>query len=895
MAATAEPGADVVLRDGSTARLRPVAPRDAGALQAFLEGLSIESRWQRFFTAGADLAGVARWAADVDARDGYGLVATVGDPERIVGHACFERTGEARAEVAYEVADAFHGRGLGTILTAHLAQAAHADGIERFTADVLPENHDMLEVLARSGFPHDVARSGSQLTVELPTALSAAVVDRYLERERSAAAAAVSHFLEPESVAVVGATARPRSVGRQVVESVLRSGFDGPLHAVNRGGKEVLGLTAHRSVAEIPDPVELVVVATPAATVPDVARDCALGGVRALLVLSGGFAEAGEEGAARQRELLAICRAAGMRLLGPNCLGAMGAARPIDVTFSPTAAPPGRIGLLSQSGGVGLALIERAGELGVGLSSFVSIGNRPDLSLNDVLEYWEEDEATDAALLYAESFGNPRNFVAIARRMGRRKPIVAVRAGRTAVGARAASSHTGAVVAGSDVGVDALLRQAGVIRADTLGDLFDVATVIGSQPLPAGRRVAIVTNAGGPAILCADACESGGLGLPELSPRLRARLAEIAPGAATANPVDMLAAAGPDAFHAAFAAIAASGEVDAAIAIYTPVLGTSGDEVRAALVAAAELVDLPLLAVVFGGERSGSATGIAELAYPESAARALALVTEHAEWRRRPRGRLPEHGDVERGQAASLLGAAVADGGGRWLDERETEALLRCWGIPTVETRHARGPSDAGRAADELGGRVVLKAAVPGLHKTDVGAVELGLAGATEVAGAARRMSRRLRRRGIEIGGFTVQRQLDDAVEMLVGITTDPLLGPLVACGAGGTLVELVRDVAVRLAPITDVEASEMVRSLAAHRLLEGYRGRPRADVAALEDVLLRVAALAAAHPEVVEVDCNPVMAGPHGAVAVDARVRVAPPPPRRPWPSVGAEPPLVR
>lgn len=888
--------ADVVLRDGSTARLRPVRHDDADGLREFLDGLSVDSRWRRFFTAATDLGHVADWAADVAGRDGYGLLATSGEPERIVGHACYERLDDQRAEVAYEIADALHGKGLGTILTAHLAQAAHAAGIETLTAVVMAENRPMLDVLRESGFPIDVSSSPEGLRVDLATDLSDGAIERYAEREGGAAAAAMRHFLEPASVAVVGASERPGSVGRQVLERVVGSGFDGPVHPVNPRGGTVLGLAASRSVSELPEPVELVVVATPAATVAAVARECALAGVPALLVLSGGFAEAGPEGVARQEELLAICRAAGMRLVGPNCLGAMGQARPLDATFAPTPAPPGRLALLSQSGGVGLALIERAEALGLGLSSFVSIGNRPDISLNDVLEYWEQDDATDAVLLYAESFGNPRNFVRIARRVGRSKPIVAVRAGRSAAGARAAASHTGAIVAGSNAGIDALLRQAGVIAVDTLGELFDVAALLASQPLPRGPRVAIVTNAGGPAVLCADACAAGGLELPELSPPLRARLAEIAgANAATANPVDMLAAADGPVFAAAIEAIAGSSEVDAAIAIYTPVLGTSADSVRAELARVAGNIDLPLIGVLFGGNRSDGGDGFAEHAYPEGAARALGLVAAHARWRERPAGRPLNHPSARRGEAASLLATAVAAGERRWLDADETATLLSCWGIPAVAQRQARGPAGAGRAATELGGgQVVLKAAVPGLHKTDVGAVELGLSGPLEVRRAAQRMGRRLRRRGIAPEGYMVQRQVPDAVEMLVGVTRDPLLGPLAACGAGGTLIELINDVAVRLAPLTDVEVSEMVASLSAHRLLEGYRGRPAADIAAFEDLVGRVAALAAAHPEVVEVDCNPVMVSPSGAVVVDARVRVGPPPSARPWPSVGAEPPLA-
>ncbi|MBN1529399.1 MAG: GNAT family N-acetyltransferase [Thermoleophilaceae bacterium] len=887
--------ADVVLRDGSTVHVRRVGHEDLDSLRAFLESLSPEARRLRFFTAGADVSGAARWAAAVGDRDGVGVLATVGDPAHVVGHADYERVDGDRAEIAFEVADALRGHGLATILMAHLASAARAAGISIFVAEVLPENRRMLDVFRESGFPMRMVQSPSGLAVELTTDLSEAALLRYLERERIASAAAVRHFLEPESVAVVGASTRQGSVGRQVLDSIIRSGFDGPLYPVNPRHRRMRGMKAYSSVTELPGPVELAIVATPAATVPAVARECALAGVSALLVLSGGFAEDGEEGTRRQEELVAACRAGGMRLIGPNCLGLTSARRPLDATFSRQSAPPGRVGLLSQSGGVGLALIERCAHLGLGLSSFVSIGNRADISANDVLEYWEDDDTTDAVLLYLESFGNPRNFARVARRLARTKPIAAVRAGRSQAGARAAASHTGAAVAASDAGAEALFRQAGIIRAETLGELFDLGTLLATQPLPRGGRVAIVTNAGGPAILCADACLAGGLEVPELTAALRGRLAEIAPPhASTANPVDLLAAAtGPDLRRAA-ELLADSGEVDAVIALFTPALATGVEEVRRELAPLARESRLPLLAVLFGAAATDGNRGPAEFAYPESAARALARVAEYVRWREQPPGTLPVHPDVDRSRAAELLAGAVADGP-RWLESPEVESLLGAWGIPLVDSHFARGPVTAGRAAADLGGKVVLKASASGLvHKTEEGAVELGLEGERAVREAAERMGRRLRRAGFQPGGFVVQRQAEGGVEMLCGIASDPALGALVVCGAGGTLADLLGDVQIRLAPVTDAEAARMVDRLRVRRMLDGYRGSARADAGALQDIITRLGRLAEAHPEVVELDCNPVLVGPAGATVLDARVRVAPPSPPAPWPGVTAEAPAA-
>jgi acetate---CoA ligase (ADP-forming) len=891
------PEAQVVLRDGSTVSIRRVSADDQAALLRFLEGMSVESRRLRFFTAGPDLRAAARWAADAESRKGLGLVATTGAPPTIVAHAAYERIDGDRAEVAFEVADSLRGRGVGTILMAHLAEAARGEGVSTFFAEVLPENRRMLEVFRESGFPGEVSRSGDGLAVELTTELSLEALERYEERERGAAAAAVRHFLEPASVAVVGASRRAGSVGAAVLESIMRSGFDGPIYPVNPHARRLRSLRAYASVAHLPEAPELAVIAVSAAGVPAVARDCALRGVRALLVLTAGFAETGPEGAALQDELLAICRASGMRLVGPNCLGVMGTRRPLDATFVPRAAPPGRVALLSQSGGVGLALIEQAADLGLGLSSFVSIGNRPDISANDVLEYWEVDESTDVVLLYLESFGNPRNFVRIVRRLARRTPVVALRAGRSAAGGRAAASHTGAVVAASESGLEALFQQAGVVRADTMAELFDLGALLGSQPLPRGRRVAIVTNAGGPAILCADACEANGLELPELSSQLRRRLAQVLPvHASIRNPVDMLAAAGPSEFSAVIEALADSGEVDALIAIFTPALAAGAAEVRAAIDDRARATELPVATVVFGAPDGGqSPRGATRFGYPESAARALAGAARLSEWRstsheepQLPRGARPA-------DAAELLAAAAA-AGERWLDAGETADLLEAWRLPLVETHAATGPAAAGRAAARIGGQVVLKATGEGIvHKTELGAVQLGLAGEQQVRAAARSMSRRLRRRGITADGFLVQRQVPaGGVELLAGVTMDPLLGPLVACATGGTAVELLGDVAVRLAPVTDAEAADMLRGLATFPLLDGYRGSRPVDVAALEDVIVRLAALAGAHPEVIELDCNPVIVDPHGAVVVDARVRVAPPAGRPAWPALGAEPPTV-
>lgn len=888
--------ADIVLRDGSTVHVRPVRPDDEEALRTFLEAMSAESRQMRFFTAGADLGGAAHSFADVDYGDHFGLVVTVGDHGAIGAHAAYRRIDDTRAEVAFEVADSLRAEGVATTLLAHLAEVASAAGIESFEADVLPDNRSMLEVFRQSGLPADLKRRADGYAIELPTGFSEETIDSFERRERASAHAAVSHFLRPGSIAVIGASRRRGTVGGNLLFNLRDGGFGRPVYAVNPRAGQIQGHRSYPSVLDVEGDVELAVVAVPADAVVAIARECALKGVRALLVVSGGFAEAGAEGRRRQQELLVVCRGAGMRLVGPNCLGVLNTDHGLNATFGPTRPPPGRVGLLSQSGAVGLALIDEAEAMGLGLSSFVSSGNKADISGNDVLEYWETDPQTGVILLYLESFGSPRRFARIARRVGRSKPIVAVKSGRSAAGARAAASHTGALVGASGVGVGALFRQAGVVQVETLAELFQVGSLLASQPLPAGRRVGIVTNSGGPAILCADACEAGELEVVELSPATRSALdADLAPSASSANPVDMLAAAGPTDYESAIAALAASGEVDAIVAIFTPALGAGPGEVEEAVsrCAASLQPPLPVLTVLVPGTaplRHGA--GPPRYAFPEEAARALAAVARYAEWRAAPRGSILRAADVRADEASRLIEAALGDGA-RWLAPEEVAQLFSCYGVPMVESRSSVSAVEAGREAELMGGPLVLKAISDTvIHKTEAGAVRTGLRGEQQVRRAAETMAAHLTGDGHGVQGFLVQRHVQEGVEMIAGVTSDPLFGPLVACGAGGTAVELVNDVAVRITPLTDLDASEMVRSLRTFPLLDGYRGAPKADVESLERLLLGLGAMVDAHPEVAELDCNPVLVGPDGVVVVDGRVRVAPAAKPVPWPAVGAVPP---
>jgi acetyl coenzyme A synthetase (ADP forming)-like protein len=889
--------ADVALRDGSTVRVRPVRPDDRLALRSFLGELSDDSRAFRFFSSAANIDRAADWASDVDYQTRYGLLALRGPGERVVGHASYVGTDDGRAEVAFAVVDQLQGKGLGTILLAHLAEAASEAGIALFEAEVLTANHRMVEVFRESGFPVEISSAPGSIHVELPTSLSADARERFENRDRIAAAAAVRRFLEPRSVAVIGASRERGSVGGEIFHNLLEAGFEGVVYPVNPAAEVVQSVRSYPSISEVPGNVDLAIIAVPSAAVGSVAQECAARSIPAVVVVSAGFAEVGPDGQDRQRELVQICRGAGVRLIGPNCLGIVNT-RPetrLNATFAPAMPPAGNVGFLSQSGALGLAFIDLASDRSLGLSSFASIGNRADITGNDLLEYWEEDPETDVALLYIESFSDPRRFSRVARRVGRSKPVVVVKSGRSQAGARATSSHTGALLAASDVTVDALFEQAGVTRTDTLGDMLDVASLLANQPLPAGPRVAIVTNAGGPGIMCADACEAAGLEIPPLPDGLRDELrAFLAPEAGLGNPVDMIATATADQYRRTIAGIAAWDGVDALIVIFVRPLLTKAEDVAAAVREAVDDLsrEVPVQAV-FMSERDHAAMvrdgGIPTYLYPEDAARALARVMRHVHWRERPLSDPPSLSDLRGDEAAAIIADALGRGAG-WLSTPEVMRLMNCYGIPVAEWEIAPDAVTAGHIADRLGGRVALKAVGPQLlHKSELGAVRTDLHGGAEVSWAAVEMDEALAREDVEREHFVVQSMVASGVEMIVGVVGDALFGPVVACGAGGVQAELLKDVSVRISPISRGDASEMIRSLATYPLLTGYRGSEAADVPALEDVVLRTSAMVEAHHEIAELDLNPVVATADGAIAVDARVRVEVAPPSRPWPSAYA------
>lgn len=875
--------ADIALRDGTTVHVRPIRVEDREAVRAFLEGLSPDSIGFRFFGY-PNIEWATGWSVNVDYADRFGLVAVSGDPPGVVAHATYIRINEHKAEIAFVVADAWQQRGISTILLAHLAEVADRHGITTFLAEVLPHNYRMIGVFRASGFPVDMRSTPDAIEIELPTSLTAEGVTRFQERDRIAAIAAAHAFLVPRSVAVIGASRHRGTVGAEILHNLLAGEFQGVVYAVNRDAEVVQSLPSYRSIGEIGTPVDLAVVAVPAEGVVPVAHECALAGVRALLVISAGFGETGEEGERRQRELLELCRESGMRLVGPNCLGVINTAPDVrlNATFAPRQPARGRIGFMSQSGSFGIAIIEAAERLGAGLSSFVSIGNKVDMTGNEFLQYWEEDPLTDGVMLYLESVANPRKFSRLARRIARNKPILVVKSGRSAAGARATSSHTGARISASDVTVDALFEQAGVIRADTLHELFDVATLVTKQPIPRGDRVVIVTNGGGPGIMCADASQARGVTVPQLPEELKAELEKFLPAAASVgNPVDMLATASADDYRRTLRVLLAAEAADAIIAIFVPPLVTRGTDVGAAIREVAEDTDDVLISTVFmtsagpPAELCSERVEVPAFEFPEDAARAVALAARHGRWRVRGEGTIWTPSDARPERAAAIISDELGRGGG-WLSPASAIALLDCYALPLLETRVVTSAEEAVAAAVELGTPVALKANARGLvGKNAAGAVELGLPDAAAILGAAAEIDANVDRAGYRPDGLIVQKMSTGGIELIVGMVHDPSFGPVLACGPGAKTTGVMKDIAVRITPVTDLDVREMLRSLQSFSILEGGADGPHHDLAAIEQLLMGVSALVEAHPEIAELDLNPVVASPDGALIVDAQVRV--------------------
>ncbi len=879
---------DVVLRDGGGARVRPIKPEDAGLIRHFFETLGPESRYFRFFRIKETLEPKeVEYFTHVDYADRMALIALLDG--RMIAVARYDREGHdgSSAEVAFAVADKHQGRGLGTQLLQLLTTHARSHGIERFHAYVLPENRQMMRLFRNSGYELTRTLDDGVFTVDFPVAASEGMLEVEADHEKRAVAASMLPLFFPRSVAVIGASSDRSSIGGKLFHNILSTGFTGPLYPVNPNAKVINSVLAYPSILEVPDEVDLAYIVVPQKAVLEVARQCAEAGVRGIVVISAGFSEVGPEGAAAERELLAIVRDSGMRMVGPNCMGLLNTVSSVHLngTFAPVYPPAGNVAMSSQSGALGIAILDYTTRNNIGISQFVSVGNKADVSGNDLLLAWEDDPQTDVITLYLESFGNPKRFSRLARRIGRSKPIIAVKSGRTSAGSRAASSHTGAL-ASSDVAVQALFRQAGVIRVDTIEELFAAASLLANQPIPGGPKVGIVTNAGGPGILAADALEAHGLSLPELSPGLRAEIAALLPAeASTRNPVDLIASGGPTEYEHSVSLLLESGEVDAVMVIYVPTSLEGANEVAQALTRCQERYQdgVALLSVfMHSGESARQMAGgdgtraIPTYQFPEAAALALARAVGHGSWRQRDPGvEVVLEPAMER-EMREVVDAVIPSipATGAWLEPDQVASLLTAAGLRVPMSKTVSSADEAVEAAAMIGGPVVVKViSESALHKSDVGGVVLGVEGADGIRAAYESVTGSV----FDASGALVQEFIPGGHEVLIGMTQDPNFGPLVGFGLGGVYVELLQDVVFRIHPLTAVDAAEMLRETKGFRLLQGYRNTAEGDVPALEQALLRVSGLIAAVPELNEMDLNPVkVLGPgEGVVVVDARMRI--------------------
>lgn len=878
----------IILRDGQTATLHGVREEDGEEVQDFVRQCTNDLPLKRLF--GVDGAQEER------AGERRLLIVTQGggDSQRVIAVGGWWRPGkrEETAEIGFLVQKEKQGIGIGSILLEQLAYLGIQAGIRYFEGVVEQENREMMRVFEDSGF--DLQResvSPHHLRLRFAIQPNRRSVERAEQRARIATIASLRPFFQPQSVAVIGASRHPDSIGRRIFDYLVFGRFHGPVYPINPSAKVIGSIRAYRSVLDIPEPVDLAVIAAPRDVVLKSIEECGQKGIRAAVVISAGFAETGAQGRELQQQLLEKANSYGMRIVGPNCLGLLNTDPQIrlNASFSPIFPPHGPVAMSSQSGALGLALLQYAAEMGLGMSTFVSVGNKADISSNDLLEYWEEDPQTKLILLYLESFGNPRRFSRLARRVGRKKPILAVKSGRTEAGHRAAGSHTAALAA-SETLVDALFEQSGVIRADTLEEMFDIASLLAYQPLPEGKRVGVVTNAGGPGILVTDVLSDMGLEVPETSEALRRQLAQILPEAAgLKNPIDMIASATAEQYRQVLELMLTQPDFDAVVAIFLPVGLTSMEAVEKAVAEAVQAsrtkgVVKPVLTVLMGQGVPAAlpvdGTWIPNYRFPEGAARALARVYRYATWRRTPEGIIPDFPDIDVETARALVQEQLARGE-KWLSPPTIERLFACFGLPYVGGRVAATPEEAADAAASIGFPVVVKMVSRTLlHKSEWGGVAVNLQTEEEVRSACQQIFNRLRQadREQELDGFLVQPMVQDAVELMVGVTSDPQFGPLIAFGLGGIYVEVLRDVVFRVTPLTDKNAHDMVRAIRGYRLLEGYRGHTAADIAAVEDLLLRVSRMVEELPQLAELDLNPVMAlAPgRGCKIVDARVRIA-------------------
>jgi acyl-CoA synthetase (NDP forming)/GNAT superfamily N-acetyltransferase len=887
----------LILRDGSTAFLRVSEPADLDALREFFYQLSPESRKRRFFSSAKpseDL--LARQCDSSDPRSRLTLIVSriVEGTSRIIATGSYAARDETSAEVAFAVDDEFQGKGLGGLLLERLALLAARHGFTRFWALTRVENRLMLETFRQSGFPLHSRVEDECVEIDFSVAPSEDSIGRSETRDQVFTTASLLPFFRPRSVAFVGASRDASSFGHRILSALVGGGFRGPIHAVNPKAERIGSLPTHSSARQLPPGSDLAIVAVPREAVLPAVDDCAAAGVRALLILTAGYAETGAEGRALQDRLLERVRGHGMRMVGPNSMGLINSHPDVRLNASLCRELPehGSVAMSSQSGALGLGMLMLARQRHLGVSTFVSVGNKADISGNDLLQYWQGDEATRVILLYLESFGNPRRFARIARAVTRSKPIVVVKAGRRP-SATADRTELPASLA-ADAPVDALFRQTGVIRAETLDEMFDLAAALDRQPLPAGRRVAVLSDGGGPGLLCAGACEAARLSVPPLSDSTKGRLAAfLAPATAIRNPLEIPFSSPAD-YARAVETLLVAEEVDALIAIHTPLDANDSapmlEAIRQGLAAgrAAGGAGKPVLSCLVAKDDASppiaaGAENIPTYAFPESAARVLGKIAAYAGWRAGPHGVIPDFDDIDPALARRVCRKAIEERGAGWLTAGEARAVLAALRLPVAPGGIARTVDEAAQLASSIGFPVAVKLESRRiLHKTEKGAVHLDVWDETAVRGAFETIRRSLGP-GEDFGpdeGVLVQPMIGSDLEVKVRMVEDPSFGPLLVFGLAGIYVEVSADVSVRVTPLTDRAAAAMVREIRGYPLLEGYRRHRPADIEAIHDVLLRVSRLVEEVPDIAQLELEPVFVGPpgKGCRLAGARIRVAAP-----------------
>ncbi|HTT53709.1 MAG TPA: GNAT family N-acetyltransferase [Streptosporangiaceae bacterium] len=872
------PSTYALLTDGTTVEIRPPRPDDLNAVWDMHTQMSTQNLYLRFF-------GVSTAAAEQEARricrppapDRGALLALLDG--RLIGCGSYELidTGSQSAEVALSVADDMHNRGIGTLLLEHLVSLARARGVRVFVAETLTENALMLQVFANAGLrAHRALQNGVyEVSFPLPADEGDADLGTYrdaiAERERSADVASLQHVLSPASVAVIGVSRHLGSVGRAILQNIIDGGFSGPVYAVNPGATEVGGVPCVPSASELPADVDLAVIAAPPAAVIGIAEDCGRRGVKALVMCTSGL-----DGPARAR-LLGICRRHGMRLVGPTCFGIANTAISLNATFAARQPQPGTAGLALQSGGVGVVLLEHLSRLGIGISSFVSLGDKDDVSGNDMLMWWKSDAATKLAVLYLDSFGNPRKFARTARAVGRTMPVLTVNVGRSPAGLNPAAVRA-AAEATPQLTRQALFEQAGVIATTNLGELLDTAALLAAQPVPAGTKIGIVSNTHGGGMLAADACGDAGLQIASLTADTQRALRALLPSiAGVAGPVDTTAVVAPGVFRRCLEIVGADPGVDAVLALAaTTATSDLIPEVRAARlpvpVAAAVMDQLEVVRLLPGTDPDSPA--VPAYAYPESAARALGRAARYGMWRATPPGKIPDLDGLRQDRARELVAGFLADTpSGGWLPREQNAELLSCYGLPLVESAAVTTEEGAVAAAGRFGGPVALKADVPRLvvRRSGAGAILLDLHGADEVRRGYRALSNTF---GSRLAGVIVQPMVAGGVQVTLGVLEEQVFGPLVLFGLADAL-GVLPDRTARLAPLTESDADDLIRSVHTAPILPQHPGAPGANLVSLKEMMLRVSRMADDLPQIAELELSPVVVRPEGAVAVNGRIRV--------------------